>query len=254
MGDFSNPAMVTESPVWNVITGCDKYSEGCLNCFAIDIAAWLTGMGREPYKTHGFNVCCNDAKLNWPLALSKKPKKPRKTWLTQMGDPFHADVPESFIRKTFDVMLQVPQHRFFVLTKRADRLGKIGPTLPWRPWIWAGVTVESDKYVDRIDELRKLPADTKKFVIFEPLLGPIPEVNLDGIDWVIVGGETGKSFRPMQGQWVMDIRDQAKAKDIPFMFKHWAGRSGSDRAATVQGKIWDEYPPSVLENMGWKAG
>ena len=166
-----------------------------------------------------------------------------------MGDLFHDNVSDQFILQVFAVILKVPQHRFYVLTKRAERFGQLAPQLQWRPWMWAGVTVESDKYLDRIDHLKKLPAGVNKFIMMEPLLGPMPKLDLSGIHWVVVGGETNSKgkFRPMDEKWVIDIRDQVKAAGLPFMFKHWPGKSHNSKPALLQGKIWAEYPPSLLK-------
>jgi protein gp37 len=249
---INNPEIADDRKSWNVVTGCDKYSDGCLNCYAEDIAEWCKGMGNEPYLTNGFNFTMHYNKLNWPLEkLSKKPRKPAKGFVTEMGDLFHAKVPDKFIFKVFEVILKVPQHRFYVLTKRAKRLGKLGPHLPWRPWMWAGVTVESAKYIHRIDHLKKLPENVNKFLMLEPLLGPIPKLNLEGIDWVVVGGETNKKmkFRHLKERWVIDIRDQVKNAGLPFMFKHWSGKTHNSKPALLEGKIWYEYPESLLSNQ-----
>jgi len=220
-----------------------------VNCYAEDVAEWCRGMGREPYLTHGFNLTMDYKKLDWPLKyLAKNPKRPAKCFVTDMGDPFHEAVTDQFVMQVFDVMLQVPQHRFYVLTKRAERLGELGPRLPWKPWIWAGVTVESDKYIDRINQLKKLPENVNKFLLIEPLLGPISQLDLDGIHWVVVGGETNQKmrFRPMKEKWALDIRDQVKGAGLPFMFKHWPGKTANSKPAMLEGKIWDEYPESIL--------
>lgn len=248
--NIKNPEIGDKS--WNVVTGCDKYSDGCLNCYAEDIAEWLKRMPQQKvYQQHGFNLTCHHDRLDWPLRLSKKPKKPVRSFVTEMGDLFHAKVTDDFIFQVFDVMQKVPQHRFYVLTKRAERLGELGPDLPWQPWIWAGVTVESDKYLDRIDHLKKLPEEVNKFLMLEPLLSPMPELDLKGIHWVVVGGETNKAgkFRPMEEEWVIGIRDQVKAAGLPFMFKHWPGRNHNASEALLEGKIWEEFPESVIRNM-----
>jgi protein gp37 len=193
--------------------------------------------------------------LNWPLTkFAKKPKKPAKSFVTEMGDLFHEKVPDEFIIKVFDVMLLVPQHRFYILTKRAERFGQFAPQLPWKPWMWAGVTVESKKYVDRIDHLKNLPPDVNKFIMMEPLLSPMPTIALNGISWVVVGGETNSKgkYRPLHKEWVIDIRDQVKNAGIPFMFKHWPGKSHNSKPAFLETKIWDEYPTTLLENINWK--
>jgi protein gp37 len=246
---IKNPEMGDSGKSWNVVTGCDKHSDGCLNCYAEDIVEWLKGLGQQVYIQHGFNLTMHHNKLDWPLEkLSKKPRKPAKSFVTEMGDLFHDKVPDKFIFQVFEVMLKVPQHRFYVLTKRAERLGEIGSHLPWKPWIWAGVTVESDKYTHRINHLKKLPENVNKFLMLEPLLSPIHKLDLDGIHWVVVGGETNKKmrFRPLEEEWVLDIRDQVKSAGLPFMFKHWAGRNANSKPALLEGKIWDEYPESIL--------
>jgi len=249
-----NPEMSDAGKNWNVVTGCDKYSDGCMNCYAEDVVEWLKGLGQKAYIQNGFNLTCHYDKLDWPLTnLAKKPKKPAKSFVTDMGDLFHKKVPDDFIIKVFETMLKVPRHRFYVLTKRAERLGRIGPRLPWRPWIWAGVTVESEKYVNRIDHLKKLPPEANKFIMMEPLLSPMPKLNLNGISWVIVGGESNKKerFRPINEEWVVGIKDQVKSAGLPFMFKHWPGKSHNTKPALLDGKIWNEYPETLLVNMTW---
>jgi protein gp37 len=251
---IKNPEMSDAGKNWNVVTGCDKYSDGCLNCYAEDVVEWLKGLGQKAYVQNGFNLTCHYDKLDWPLTnLAKKPKKPAKSFVTDMGDLFHVKVPDDFIAQVFEVMIKVPQHRFYVLTKRAERLGRIGPRLPWRPWIWAGVTVESEKYVNRIDHLKKLPPEANKFIMMEPLLSPMPKLDFSGINWVVVGGESNKKerFRPINEEWVADIRDQVKSADLPFMFKHWPGKSHNSKPALLDGKIWNEYPKTLLVNMSW---
>lgn len=253
---IKNPEMSDAGKNWNVVTGCDKYSDGCLNCYAEDIVDWLKGMRQKVYQDNGFNLTMHPERLDWPLTkLAKKPKRPVRSFVTDMGDLFHKKVPDEFIFQVFETMLNVPQHRFYVLTKRAERLGELGSKLPWKPWIWAGVTVESDKYLERIDHLKKLPPEVNKFLMLEPLLSPMPELDLDGIHWVVVGGETNKAgkFRPIEEEWVINIRDQVKAADLPFMFKHWPGRNHNVREALLEGQLWAEYPESVIRNMDWDA-
>jgi protein gp37 len=253
---IKNPEMSDNQKNWNVVTGCDKYSDGCLNCYAEDIVEWKQRLRDQHYLKHGFNLTMRHNRLNWPLTnLSKRPRKPAKSFVTDMGDPFHDKVTDEFIFKIFEVMLKVPQHRFYVLTKRAERFGKLGPHLPWRPWIWAGVTVESDKYIDRIDHLKNLPPEVNKFIMMEPLLSSMPELNLAGINWVVVGGESNKKmrFRPMKEEWVVNIRDQVKKAGLPFMFKHWPGKTHNAKEALLEGKIWAEYPKSLLVNREWDA-
>ena len=251
---IQNPEMSDKGKNWNVVTGCSKYSDGCKNCYAEDVVNWLKRMGKETYIKNGFNLTMHYDKLEWPIQnFPKKPKKPFKSFVTDMGDLFHEKVPDKFIAKVFDVMLKVPQHRFYVLTKRAERLGELGPCLPWRPWIWAGVTVESAEYLFRLDHLKKLPAEVRKFIIMEPLLSPMPKLKLKGINWVVVAGETNQKmkFRPIKKGWVTGIRDQVKKEGLPFMFKHWPGKSHNSKAALLDGKIWREYPESLIKNMDW---
>jgi len=245
-----NPEMSDTGKNWNVVTGCDKYSEGCLNCYAEDIVEWLKRMGQKVYQDNGFNLTMHSDKLNWPLEkLSKKPKRPARCFVTDMGDLFHKKVTDEFILQVFETMLKVPQHRFYVLTKRTERLGEIGPKLPWRPWMWAGVTVESNKYIDRIEYLKRLPQGVNKFLMLEPLLSDMPELDLNGIHWVVVGGETDKEmkFREMKEEWVINIRDQVKRAGLPFMFKHWPGKTHNTKDALLEGRIWAEYPDSILK-------
>ena len=251
---IKNPEMSQKGKNWNVVTGCNKYSDGCLNCYAEDTVDWLAGMGQQQYVDNGFNLTLRHNKLDWPLtALSKKPKLPARTFVTDMGDLFHAQVPDEFIHQVFDIMLQVPQHRFYVLTKRSERLGALGQHLPWRPWIWAGVTVESDQYLDRIGHLKSLPPAVNKFIMMEPLLSDMPQLDLNGIHWVVVGGETNKrmNFRPMEEAWVINIRDQVKSAGLPFMFKHWPGKHHNVQEALLEGQIWNEFPESVVNNVDW---
>lgn len=247
--NIRNPEMNDSVKNWNVVTGCDKYSDGCLNCYAEHIVLWQNKLGGEEYIQNVFNLTCHHERLNWPLEkLPKKPRRPARLFVTDMGDLFHDQVPDDFIFKVFETMLEVPQHRFYVLTKRSERLEDLGPKLPWRPWIWAGVTVESNKYLDRIRHLKSLPPEANKFLMLEPLLSEMPKLDLEGIHWVIVGGETNEQgkFRPMEEKWVIDIRDQVKAAGLPFMFKHWAGKSQNSKEALLEGRIWNEFPESVV--------
>jgi len=253
---FRNPEMSDPGKNWNVVTGCDKYSDGCLNCYAEDTVEWLQRLGQKAYQDNGFNLTIHEDKLDWPLKnLSKKPERPARCFVTDMGDLFHAKVSDEFIYQVFETMPKVPQHRFYVLTKRAEGLGELGPKLPWKSWIWAGVTVESNKYLHRIDHLKKLPPEVNKFLMFEPLLSEIPELDLKGIHWVVVGGETNKKmkFRLIKEEWGIGIRNQVKEAGIPFMLKHWPGKTHNAKEALLEDKIWAEYPESVLKNVDWNA-
>lgn len=246
-----NPEMAEKN--WNVITGCTKDSDGCKNCYAKVIAdRFLKRKGDNIYKRHGFNPTFHESRIDWPLKIKSK-ERPLRSFVTDMGDLFHKDISDEIIHRIFETMLKVPHARFYALTKRAERLGSLGPKLPWKPWIWAGVTVESNRYIDRIPHLKKLPPEVNKFIIMEPLLSDMPELNLSGIDWVIVGGETGPNFRPMKEEWVIGIRDQVKKAGLPFLFKHWSGKTQNTKKALLEGRIWADYPESVVNNVDWNA-
>jgi protein gp37 len=178
-----------------------------------------------------------------PEALMEplKRMKPTTVFVESMGDVFHKDVPEEFILQVFDVMNCCPQHQFQVLTKRSERLAEISPLVTWTKNIWAGVTVENADYVHRIDDLRQTGAHVK-FLSLEPLLGPIPVLNLNGIDWVIVGGETGPGARAMEPEWVMDLRDQCIRSKVAYFFKQWGGFGKGSHERLLDGRIWDQMP------------
>ena len=190
----------TES-TWNPLTGCTKISPGCKHCHAERMALRLKAMGQPNY-ANGFDLALHENALELPL----KWKKPQTIFVNSMSDLFHKDVPVEFITKTFDVMRRADWHNFQVLTKRPDRLLELSPQLPWKPHIWMGVSVETADYTFRIDHLRQTGAMVK-FLSLEPLLGPLPGLNLRGIDWVIVGGESGPGARPMDPAWVLEIRN-----------------------------------------------
>jgi len=253
---IKNPEMGDSGKSWNVVTGCDKYSDGCKNCYAEDIVDWLKGMGQKVYIKHGFNLTMHHDRIELPLNLkkfSKKPKRPAKSFVTEMGDLFHERVTNDFIVKVFEVMLKVPQHRFYVLTKRAVRLGELGSQLPWKPWIWAGVTVESDKYIDRIDHLKKLPSDVNKFIMMEPLLSSMPELDLEGINWVVVGGETNKKmkFRNIKKEWLPVLEIRLKMQVFHLCSNIGQVKHIMFKEALLEGKIWNEYPESLQVNIDW---
>ena len=248
MAEDRNPEMSDTGKNWNVVTGCTEYSDGCKNCYARETAAGFMRRKKDNiYKRHGFNPTFHESRLNLPLKKLKSKERPDRSFVTDMGDLFHEDISDEIIYRIFETMLKVPHARFYVLTKRATRLGELGPELPWKPWIWAGVTVESNKYIDRIDHLKRLPQEVNKFIIMEPLLSDMPELDLNGIDWVIVGGETGPNFRPMDVEWAKGIRDQVKDAGIPFMYKHPACREQNSVEALLDDKRWAEYPESILQ-------
>jgi protein gp37 len=225
----------TES-TWNPVTGCTKISDGCKNCYAERLALRLKAMGQKNYR-NGFALTIQDQALELPLSW----KKPQTIFVNSMSDLFHKDISLDYIQKVFAVMAKADWHNFQVLTKRADRLKEINLELKWMPNIWMGVSVENQKVVHRIEDLRETDAHIK-FLSIEPLLSNLPNLNLSGIDWVIVGGESGPKARPMKEKWVLDIRDQCEAANVPFFFKQWGGVRKHKTGRLLEGKTWDEMP------------
>ncbi len=225
----------TES-TWNPVTGCTKISPGCKHCYAERMAERLEAMGQANY-ANGFKLTMQPHMLELPLRW----KKPQTIFVNSMSDLFHRDVPLAYIRKVFDVMRRAHWHRFQVLTKRAERLSQLSSKLEWAPNIWMGVSVETDKYRSRIDELRRTDARLK-FLSLEPLLGPLPDLDLDDIDWAIVGGESGPRSRPMDPAWVTDLREQCRRSRVPFFFKQWGGANKKKAGRELEGRTWDEMP------------
>lgn len=232
----SNSSIEWTDATWNPVTGCTKISPGCAHCYAERMALRLKAMGQANYR-HGFNVAVHPKSLHLP----KTWKKPRRVFVNSMGDLFHPDVSDAFIQQVFDVMGKVIQHQYQVLTKRAERLAKLSPSLAWRPNVWMGVTVENVDYISRIDHLRNTEAIIK-FVSLEPLLGPVHNLNLDGIDWVILGGESGPGARPLGKQWARDVRDQCLSAGVPFFFKQWGGPRRKKAGRMLDGRTWDDTP------------
>jgi protein gp37 len=191
----------------------------------------------QPRYSRGFTLSVHDDALGLPLAW----KKPQMVFVNSMSDLFHKDVPLSFIKKVFEVIAGSPRHQFQVLTKRAERLVELSPRLTWPANLWMGVSVENAQYAFRIDLLRRTGAHVK-FISFEPLLGPLDNINLKGIDWVIVGGESGPQARPMLPEWVESIRDQCLVAQVPFFFKQWGGRNKKKAGRLLDGRIWDAMP------------
>ncbi len=221
---------------WNPVTGCTKISSGCAHCYAERMARRLKAMGQPNYR-NGFRVTVHEHALELPLSW----KKPQVIFVNSMSDLFHEDVPVDFILRVFDVMQQSHWHLFQVLTKRSGRLAELAPLLPWSGNVWMGVTVESAEHVDRIDGLRPVPA-ALRFLSLEPLLGPLPGLDLEGIDWVIVGGESGPGARPMAAAWALDIRDQCRRAGVPFFFKQWGGKNKKKAGRLLGGQTWDQMP------------
>lgn len=224
---------------WNPVTGCTKISDGCKNCYACTMAKRLLAM-HNPRYTNGFNVTLHNDLLDLPL----KWKKPRKIFVNSMSDLFHESIPTEFIEKVFFTMQRASWHTFQVLTKRAERLTELSPSLKWPSNVWQGVTVENDDVTYRIDFLRETGAKIK-FLSCEPLIGPLDNLNLTNIDWVIVGGESGPKARPMKEEWIKSIRDQCYAFNCAFFFKQWGGVQKHKTGRLLEGRIWDEYPQTT---------
>ena len=221
---------------WNPVTGCTKISPGCANCYAERMTKRLTAMGAARYRD-GFELRVHEDALTAPLSW----KSPRKVFVNSMSDLFHKDVPLPFIQHVFDVMARCPQHQFQILTKRAARLRQVASALNWTPNIWMGVSVEDQKRARRAEELRHIPAHVR-FLSVEPLLGPINALPLDGIHWVIVGGESGPGARPMNPEWVDSILRQCRARGVAFFFKQWGGVQKHRTGRTLRGRTYDEMP------------
>jgi protein gp37 len=221
---------------WNPVRGCTKISPGCKHCYAERFAERFRGVPGHPFE-QGFDLRLVPGKLDEPLGV----KKPQRIFVNSMSDLFHEGVPVEYIRQVFDVMNKANWHEYQVLTKRAERLQDLNGVIKWAPHIWMGVSVENSNSVWRIDHLRRTDAHVK-FLSIEPLLGPMRKLNLDGIDWVIVGGESGPGARPMKKEWVIDIRDQCVRSDVAFFFKQWGGVFKKKTGRELVGRTWDEMP------------
>lgn len=224
---------------WNPLTGCTKISPGCSHCYAEVMAKRLKAMGNPNY-VNGFDLTLHEHSLGIPFGW----KKPRLIFVNSMSDLFHNDVPFEYTQKVFQVMASCRQHVFQVLTKRSTRLAEIADALVWTPNIWMGVSIENQDYMYRAENLLKANASVK-FLSLEPLLGPIDILPLDGIDWVIVGGESGTQARSIEVSWVVDVRDKCVASKIPFFFKQWGGRNKKKAGRLLNGRDWSEYPPQI---------
>jgi protein gp37 len=221
---------------WNPTTGCNKLSAGCKYCYAEVMSKRLEAMGIEKY-AHGFKLTMHEDALSIPYSW----KSPKIVFVNSMSDLFHKDLPLSFIKKVFEVMNDNPQHVFQVLTKRSDILLLYNNELKWTHNIWMGVSVENQKVMNRVDNLRKTNARVK-FLSCEPLIGPLFNMNLEEIDWVIVGGESGRKPRPMSEDWALDILDQCQKSDTKFFFKQWGGTNKKKTGRKLLNRTWDEMP------------
>jgi protein gp37 len=226
---------------WNPTTGCDKISAGCKFCYAEVMSKRLQAMGVEKYKDN-FEIRTHEEALKIPYTW----KNSKIVFVNSMSDLFHKDVSLEFIKKVFKVMNNNPQHVFQVLTKRAERLCEIHTELKWTHNIWMGVSVENEKVKDRIDYLRQTNA-VVKFISLEPLIGPLPNINLEKINWVIVGGESGFRPRHMDADWVIDIQEQCNQKDVAFFFKQWGGKNKKANGRILNGRTYDEIPQIELQ-------
>lgn len=230
---------------WNPTTGCDKVSAGCDNCYALTMASRLKAMGSAKYQTDGdprtsgpgFGIAEHWLSLSTPMRW----RAPRRVFVNSMSDLFHAGISIEFVNEVFGVMAATPQHTYQVLTKRALRLARLAPQLPWPPNVWMGVSVEDQTQLSRIDRLRTVPAAVR-FVSAEPLIGRLDGLDLAGIHWLIAGGESGPKARPVRTSWVRDLRDHCVESGTAFFFKQWGGRTPKAGGRELDGRTWDEYP------------
>ena len=221
---------------WNPVTGCSKVSEGCRNCYAERMAKRLKAMGNVRY-TNGFRVTLHEDLVNAPRRM----RQPRVIFVNSMSDLFHEKVSIRFIERVFRTMQACPQHTFQVLTKRSDRLGESAPRLPWPKNVWMGVSIEDYRVLHRVTDLQSVPAHVR-FISCEPLIGPLGDLALDGIGWVIVGGESGPGARPMRKVWVESIRRQCWRAKVPFFFKQWGGVRKDLAGRELNGRTYDDMP------------
>ena len=221
---------------WNPVTGCTKISHGCKYCYAQRMSMRLQAMGLEKYK-NGFSVAVHESTLDKPLRLHQ----PHLIFVNSMSDLFHKSVSSEFIEAVFDVMNRASQHTFQVLTKRPRRVVQLGERLSWTPNIWLGTSIESDQWLGRLAQLKETNAKVK-FLSLEPLLGPLSSLRLEGIDWVIVGGESGPHARPMEESWVREIRDNCLKSNVPFFFKQWGGVFKRKTGRVLDNQTWDQMP------------
>jgi protein gp37 len=234
---------------WNPTTGCDRTSPGCDNCYALTLAKRLKAMGQAKYQNDG------DPRTSGPgfglslhsdaLALPRGWTSPRLIFVNSMSDLFHPKVPVDYIRSVFEVVADTSQHTYQLLTKRSKRLAAVAERLNWPRNLWMGVSVESERYAFRIDHLRTVPAAVR-FISAEPLLGPLSDLDLSGIDWLIAGGESGSEARPIEIGWVTDLRDQCAVTGVPFFFKQWGGRTPKAGGRTLEGRLHDEMPGRLV--------
>jgi protein gp37 len=233
---------------WNPTTGCDRVSPGCDHCYAQTLAARLKAMGQPKYQVDGdprtsgpgFGLTLHEDVVSVPLRWSGA----RTVFVNSMSDLLHPSVPDDFLQKVFDVMADTSQHTYQILTKRSKRLLALNRFITWPANVWMGVSVEDDRYTFRADHLRETGAHVR-FLSCEPLLGPLPSLDLEGIDWVIAGGESGRNARPMDAGWVRELRDHCIQSGVAFFFKQWGGRTPKANGRELDGRVWDEKPALV---------
>jgi protein gp37 len=239
---FYSFSMASYSPIewteatWNPVTGCTKISQGCKNCYAEKLALRLQAMRQSNYRD-GFKVTLQPHML----ILPSRWRKPKRVFVNSMSDLFHDEVPIEYIRQVFDVMAQAHQHQFQLLTKRAERLAVVAKDLVWPSNVWMGVSVEDASQFERIGYLRRVPS-VVRFLSVEPLLGPVSDLDLSDIHWVIVGGESGIGARPMRSEWALEVRDACQSMGVPFFFKQWGGVSKKKAGRLLEGQTYDEFP------------
>jgi protein gp37 len=226
---------------WNPVTGCSKVSPGCAHCYAETFAERFRGVPGHPYE-QGFDLRLWPERLTVPLLW----RSPRRIFVNSMSDLFHEDIPEGYVHQIFKVMAEASWHQFQVLTKRHERLAELAPRLPWPNNVWVGATIENNRWVHRADYLRRVPAAVR-FISAEPLLGPLPDLNLDGIAWLIAGGESGHIRRPPKAEWFLELRDRCVEAGVSFFFKQWGGRHPKAGGRDLGGRTWDEYPANLEE-------
>jgi len=224
---------------WNPVTGCTEVSPGCDHCYARTFAERFRGVPGHPYE-QGFDLRLWPQRLQLPLTW----KQPRRIFVNSMSDLFHVDVPDAFIRATFETMASADWHVFQILTKRPGRLRTLAPSLPWPQHVWVGVSIETEKFLWRARYLKEVPAAVR-FISAEPLLGSLARLDLDGVDWLISGGESGPGHRPIDAAWVRDLRDRSNAAGVAFFHKQWGGRTPKVGGRLLDGRTWDEYPEPV---------
>lgn len=221
---------------WNPVTGCSKVSPGCAHCYAETFAERWRGIPGHPYE-QGFDLRLWPERLDQPLRW----RRPRMIFVNSMSDLFHEDIPFEFIARVFGSMVEANHHTFQILTKRHERLAELVPDLPWPDNVWMGVTIENRRFVTRADYLRSVPAAVR-FISAEPLLGALEGLDLDGIQWLIAGGESGPGHRPVKEEWIVDLRDRCQDEDVAFFFKQWGGWRPKTGGRSLQGRTWDELP------------